>query len=219
MGHGGIVACGFLGVEWDYAWQEQASAEDCSAGIRYPCCMLPESGAVKCDDRFRESRSAQVLRFLKFCYTPSMDITFAALTAEDVQELEQWHQDAELAHRYGGAEWPRKLWEIIQKNAQRKCWVASLNCEQVGYVDFEMHPEEQLAWIGLAVKAEKRGQGLGKSILQEFLTTSIVQNFREIRAGIEHDNTASVRCFSSVGFIPLNTEPDEEGILDYSLKF
>lgn len=151
------------------------------------------------------------------CYTFSVDsIVFTPLVAEHLQELEQWHQDSELARRYAGTKWPLQLWDILQKDPMRRCWVVSAGDEAIGYVDFEMHPEEHLAWIGLAVKAEKRGQGWGKRILQAFLKTPFAQKFTEIRAGIEPDNTASIHCFSSAGFVPLSTKPDEEGVIDYS---
>lgn len=143
-------------------------------------------------------------------------IVFTALASKDLQELEHWHQDPELARRYAGTKWPQHLWEIVQKDPMRCCWVASLGGEAIGYVDFEMHPKEHLAWIGLAVKAEKRGQGWGKHMLQEFLKMPFVRGFTEIRAGIEPDNIASIRCFSSVGFVAMSPEPDEEGIIDYS---
>lgn len=80
-----------------------------------------------------------------------------------------------------------------------------------------MHPSS-LAWIGIAVKPLMRRQGLGKLILKKFLDSEYVEGFNEIRAGIEFDNIASVKCFESVGFVPLNAEPDDEGIIDYSLN-
>lgn len=142
-------------------------------------------------------------------------VCFKPLAEEDIEDLLQWHADDELSRRYAGTEWPMKLWKILQQDKQRRCWVAWNDNERVGYVDWEMHPDEHLAWIGLAVKPERRREGWGTAILRAFLVTDDARAYSDIRAGIEPDNEASVRCFSSVGFMPINGQPDEEGIIDY----
>lgn len=146
-------------------------------------------------------------------------LSFRPLVEKDLDELMEWHVDSELSHRYGGSDWPKKLWQIMQNDQSRTCWIASMEDVPVGYVDFEVHADENLAWIGIAVKAELRKQGLGKRILSEFLQLPIVQSFKEIRAGIEQDNIVSIRCFSAVGFRPLGIEPDDEGVIDYSYRY
>lgn len=146
-------------------------------------------------------------------------LSFGLLERNDVTELMLWYRDTELANRYGGHDWPQKLWPILLQEKNRQCWMVRMNNEQVGFVDFEMNPMENLAWIGLVIKPELRNKGLGKRILQEFLAQSSVRSFSEIRAGIEPDNIASVRCFTALGFKPLHEKPDEEGIIDYSLVF
>lgn len=143
------------------------------------------------------------------------NLHFKPLTNDDLDELLQWHIDEELSRRFAGTEWPKKLWEILQRDNQRRCWIAWSNGERMGYVDWEMHPNEHLAWIGLAVKPERRGKGWGAEILRAFLLTDDAQAYSDIRAGIEPDNEASVRCFSSAGFTPMSDKPDEEGIVDY----
>lgn len=143
-------------------------------------------------------------------------LRFAPLTEGDMVELLQWHQDGELARRYGGSDWPRQLQEVLRTDPARSCWVVWKDGKRVGYLDFERHPAENLAWIGLAVAPDLRGKGLGRDILQMFLRESEAMAFREIRAGIEPDNAASVAVFSSSGFVPMRSTPDEEGIIDYS---
>lgn len=141
-------------------------------------------------------------------------LTFAQLTEADVPELEEWHKDPEVAHRYGGST-VRKIWDITLKDPNRTLWLAKDGDLIVGYVDFEAHPADNLAWIGLIVRPALRRQGWGTRILREFLESDTVKPHKEIWAGIEHDNAASRRCFERVGFTPKTTEPDNEGILDY----
>lgn len=107
----------------------------------------------------------------------------------------------------------------MQSNPNRILILAKLNDRIIGYVDFEVHPNENLAWMGLAVKPELRGQGLGTRILKEFLLSPIAKQYPEIWAGIEPDNQASLRCFQDVGFTSKMTQPDEEGILDYVYRY
>jgi len=154
---------------------------------------------------------------MKGCYTACMDsIVFAPLIEKDIALLHSWHQDSELSNRIGGKDWPKKLWEILSTDLNRKCWTASMGGEIIGYVDFEIHPDENIAWIGLAVKPELRKQGFGKRILEEFLKLPFVRKYKEIKAGIEPDNVASMKCFVSVGFEA--EKLDGEGIMDYSYK-
>lgn len=145
-------------------------------------------------------------------------IHFRELAEDDVPVIRSWHEDPELAGRYGGKAWPEKLWEIMRKDENRKCWLAVHDGLIVGYVDFEIHADEKCAWIGLAVNPEIRGKGFGKAILKQFLEQPFAREYGEIKAGIEPDNAASVKCFEAAGFKPLADKPDDEGIIDYSFK-
>lgn len=145
-------------------------------------------------------------------------IHFRELAKDDVPVIHAWHEDPELAGRYGGRAWPEKLWDIMQKDSNRKCWLAIHEGLIIGYVDFEIHDDDKSAWIGLAVSPELRGKGFGKKILQQFLSQPFVKEYAEIKAGIEPDNIASVKCFAGVGFKPVSEELDEEGVMDFSYK-
>jgi|GEM_PF-2573264 len=146
-------------------------------------------------------------------------IHFEPLSAHAIEELCIWHKDPELAGRIGGNDWPNKLWTILQKDSLRSCWLAYIDHNLVGYVDFEEHPDENIAWIGLAVKPDRRNQGFGKHILQNFLQLPIVKAWPKIRAGIEVDNIASKKCFMSLGFKPMQEKADDEGIIDFSFNY
>lgn len=101
----------------------------------------------------------------------------------------------------------------------------------VGYVDFELLPEEYIGWIGLVVNPTLRNKKFGRNILTSFLKSfrtlpyNVIlkcspdtQHIKEIRAGIEADNIPSIKCFRAAGFVQMNAEPDHEGILDFSYK-
>ncbi len=145
-------------------------------------------------------------------------IHFRELAKDDVPVIHGWHENPELAGRYGGRAWPEKLWEIMQKDEKRKCWLAIHDGLIVGYVDFEIHADEKNAWIGMAVNPELRGKGFGKAILKQFLDQPFAKEYAEVKAGIEPDNVASVKCFEAVGFKPISHKLDEEGVMDYVYK-
>ncbi len=143
------------------------------------------------------------------------DISFRPIESSDIPELTNWHSDDELAGRYGGVEWPQKLWDIMSKDSNRRCWIALKDQLLIGYVDIELHPQEHIFWIGIAVKPQLRKQGLGTLVLQTFFRNLPMQDYKEAWAGIEKDNAASRACFEKVGFTAKNPNGDQEGIIDY----
>lgn len=145
-----------------------------------------------------------------------MEITFIPLTPEYTQELSEWHKDKELSRRYGGPEWPQRIFELMEKDKNRTCWLAMEAGNLVGYVDFEVDPKEQIASVGLVVNPTLRGIGYGKSILLAMLQAQFVEGLQEIRGGIEEDNVASIKCFQGAGFEQLNDKPDHEGCYTFT---
>ncbi|HVW66954.1 MAG TPA: GNAT family N-acetyltransferase [Candidatus Peribacteraceae bacterium] len=148
-------------------------------------------------------------------------IAFRSLVANDVPELMKWHADPAISNRYGGAERPKMILQTIQTDLNRSCLIVQEDKNTIAYVEIEKHPDEHVLWIGLVVNPDYQNRGYGKRILKMLLSSDYVQGFQEVRAGIEHDNEPSVRCFRSVGFVPMQEEPDEEGILDfiYTLEY
>lgn len=61
-------------------------------------------------------------------------------------------------------------------------------------------------------------QGFGTATLRAAVQHPNVANVRLFAAGIDADNTASLRCASAAGFAPDVTEPDWEGIVYYLLR-
>lgn len=147
------------------------------------------------------------------------DLQLRPLSESDIPNVQEWHSDTRVSKWYGGVDWPPKLWEIMQKDSNRKCWVVFLGDQAIGYVDFEEHPAESLAWVGITVKPKLQGQGFGKRILQTFLNHPEAKKYPELWAGIEAEHVVSRRLFESAGFTTKQAEPDEEGIFDYVFRF
>lgn len=70
-------------------------------------------------------------------------------------------------------------------------------------------------YVGIIVNPDCHNQGLGKAILQVFLERNEVKSLSRIVAAIETDNTASLRCFASAGFVAQSPKPDADGFLHF----
>ncbi len=200
---------------------------------RVPVAARGSSAPIMEDHRLSRSRAVDVrpsairpAALVWLCARRSVDILrivndfqFVPLSESDIPQVQEWHSDARVSKWYGGAEWPPKLWEIMQKDSNRKCWLVFLDDKAIGYIDFEEHPATNLAWMGITVKPELQGQGFGKRILHVFLEHPAAKKYPELWAGIEAEHAVSRRLFESAGFTTKQAEPDEEGIMDYSYRF
>lgn len=136
-------------------------------------------------------------------------IDFRLLQEQDLPDLEEWHKEGVSLP---GTEWPRKLFAIINNDPCRKCFIASVQEENVGYVDCEFGNDENV-YIALMVDPKLRNKGYGKDILQSFMSHPEVLG-RIVCAGIEEDHVQSLRCFEAVGFVRRDNQPNHEGIIN-----
>lgn len=143
----------------------------------------------------------------------SANLIFRPLDQSDITELEEWHQDTELRKRYGESDWPNMLLKLIEKDPNRKCWIVREGDARVAYVDLEV--EDRVGHIGLVVNPSLRNRGFGKRVLTAALSLLELRNVKEVHAGIEQDNVASLQCFKAVGFKQINEKPDHEGCLNF----
>lgn len=143
-------------------------------------------------------------------------IEFVPLEESHLEEIRLWHQDPTLSSRYGGSDWPDKMLELARKDDNRHCLIAGDGDRIIGYVDFEIDPAKSLGWIGLVVAPSVRGTGYGTRLLTSFKSSKLAGSVSELRAGIEEDNLASIKCFEKAGFRQLGAGPDEEGCLIFA---
>ena len=63
-----------------------------------------------------------------------------------------------------------------------------------------------------------RRRGYGVGMILSLMRVSPLEEVSLFAAGIEPENTASVRCLLSAGFWPLDPVPDWEGIVYYARR-
>jgi RimJ/RimL family protein N-acetyltransferase len=149
------------------------------------------------------------------------EIQLVALTADTLALAEPWFQDEQTRRWLGGPGWPALVLRLAldppaeyrgRRVTGRFAWLAYAEGQPVGLVDVERYADGT-AGLALVVDPARRGQGLGGRIIQAALAHPELGGTELVRAGIEPDNQASVRCFTAVGFAAEATEPDEEGVV------
>lgn len=140
------------------------------------------------------------------------EIVFAPLDESGLSTLEAWFEDAELRKRLGGM-LPLPAWfERVRRQPGRMAWMTYDLGEPVGLVELESCPDGT-AWLTFLVNPARRDRGYGHRILGAVLFRPEVRCLKRIRAVVQGDNPASLRCFYSVGFGVDCSEPDEEGFI------
>ena len=130
----------------------------------------------------------------------------------DLPMLEQWFQDTELRERLGATLPLRRWFDFVQSEPGYFSWLALDGDTVVGEVAVEIEPDGTASEAPM-VNPALRGKGYGKEMLRAMLARSELAAVTEMRACIEPNNTASIRCHTSVGFVQQSSEPDEEGLL------
>ncbi|MBL4952260.1 GNAT family N-acetyltransferase [Neobacillus sp. YIM B02564] len=69
------------------------------------------------------------------------------------------------------------------------------------------------------IRPDYRRKGYGKKVLEQIINRYVNTGITQIVAGIYHTNEASIRLFSSVGFIPICNEPDQDGFINVMFHY
>jgi ribosomal protein S18 acetylase RimI-like enzyme len=69
----------------------------------------------------------------------------------------------------------------------------------------------------LAVHPQRRGQGLGKTLVFELIIHALAQQRRDISLYVHRHNSVAVACYKKLGFVS-NTTPEQENSRLYFFK-
>jgi len=145
-----------------------------------------------------------------------VDLNFRRFQEKDYGEYASWFVDPELNHRLGPLDeaW---LGAVLFQEAEGETWVALRGEERVAVVETAFDPQGCLPTVitGLAVKPGLRRQGIGTAVLKGLLRMHRRSGRLEHAAYISADNEAARRCFERVGFVPLGSQPNEYGYLEF----
>jgi RimJ/RimL family protein N-acetyltransferase len=141
-------------------------------------------------------------------------LVFQDINIEHIALINSWYHDDDSFH-------VEKLTEqyinYVASKPDFYCWIISNNNEFIGKVDFEI--EEDKAYISIIIRPDYRRKGYGKKVLEQIINRYVNTGITQIVAGIYHTNEASIRLFSSVGFIPICNEPDQDGFINVMFHY
>jgi RimJ/RimL family protein N-acetyltransferase len=164
---------------------------------------------------------------------------------DELPLVEPWFQDPETQRWLGGPGWPKMVLELSHaplgefRGAQETGSFGFLAWDKnvpVGYVDcgtfdrwttWEGGPggrgvvgviDEPSGAIAYVTDPAQRRMGYGTEMIQALMAMDVLEHVSLFAAGIEPENTASVRCLLSAGFRPLDPATDWEGIVYYAKR-
>ena len=144
-----------------------------------------------------------------------MNLEFRWFQKDDFSEYAGWFSDPELNRWLGpmDEEWLAAV--LKEAETDGETWAVFRSVELVAVLETAFHPEQRnlAAITGLAVKPQRKRQGLGKAALAQVLHLHRCRGIRRHLAYVKVDNFAARRCLERVGF-SLN-QPSKEGFLSY----
>jgi RimJ/RimL family protein N-acetyltransferase len=136
---------------------------------------------------------------------------FVPVIKDNVSVYAAWFEDAELHKRLSP---PDEVWLNHVTGSNSQAWLCYEEGQAVAQIQLDTY-EDEAGSIDLAVNPSLRCQGIGKKVLKEFVTSSLVAHLDCLEARMEIDNIASQKVFMKAGFTPRGNGVDEEGFLHF----
>jgi len=146
-----------------------------------------------------------------------MNLSFTRFQCEHFAEYASWFSDPELNKELGPVVDEEWLSAILSQTAEEgETWAIFLETEMVGVVNATFDPEKKLpaGITEIAIKPDRRRQGLAKAALMELLADHHQRGIVSHVAYIKMTNQASRKLFEGLGF-RVNSEPDRHGFIEY----
>ncbi len=155
--------------------------------------------------------------------TPKGVITIRPATVADAEPLydlrlealashpEAFAADPDLTEARGVKAWIERMRQDEADNEGITC-IASAGDELIGMTGlYRGHwPKTRHSgsiW-GVYVKAEWRGRGIAKGLLEECIAWAQAQGVTIVKLGVVTTNTAAIRCYAHCGFAVYGVEPE-----------
>jgi RimJ/RimL family protein N-acetyltransferase len=174
-----------------------------------------------------------------------MPLELRPFSRDQLPLVEAWFEDSGTQRWLGGPGWPRMAIDLANApfgefrgamETGRHRFLAWGDESPVGYVDcgttdrwatWEGGPggrgvvnviEEPSGGIAYVIDPELRRKGYGVAMLLELIRMPGLGHVTLFAAGVEPENTASVRCLLSAGFHALDPASDWEGFVYYARR-
>ncbi|MFC3769098.1 HAD-IA family hydrolase [Paenibacillus sp. GCM10012303] len=143
-------------------------------------------------------------------------LDFVPLDREGLALLEAWFQDPEVRSWLGGILPLDRWYRFVQQSSDYYAWNVYENGSAVGHIHIETYAD-RTASVGLLVHPAMRFRGYGARLLQYLLDRPELMGIETVKAYVETENRASLRCFQKAGFIEEGLDPD--GLVVFTYPF
>jgi ribosomal protein S18 acetylase RimI-like enzyme len=146
-----------------------------------------------------------------------MRLEFKRFQREHFAEYSAWFVDPELDRHLGPMDQAWLEAVLVQPESAGVTWAVFRGVELVAIVETVFDPEHRLsaAITAVATKPSRRREGIGSTVLQEILSRHKQQGVVEHVAYISIDNLAGQACAEKVGFVPVTSQADEQGFIEF----
>ena len=146
-----------------------------------------------------------------------MDFELNRFQQEHYAEYASWFADPELNRHLGPIDQGWLDAVLSQPESAGVTWAVFRHRELVAVVETVIDPKNQLpaAITAVAVKPSLRRQGIGTSVLRLILSLHKNKGILEHVAYISLDNMGGQRLVTRTGFVPVRSEPDERGYIEF----
>jgi ribosomal-protein-alanine N-acetyltransferase len=136
-----------------------------------------------------------------------MYFTVRQMQQDDAQQIARWHYPAPYEF-YDWDQDPEDLAELLDPQSWQESYYAVVNEENelVGFFVFNPDPSDQTVEIGLGLRPDLTGKGLGQAFVKAGL--SFGQGHLPVERwslNVATFNTRAIRLYEQVGFTSLNT--------------
>jgi RimJ/RimL family protein N-acetyltransferase len=190
-----------------------------------------------------DERVVSIAKMQLRCQHVVVTIDLRPFARDQLTLVEPWFKDPETQRWLGGPEWPKMALKLADgplgefrgmQETGRYRFLASDDDVPVGYIDIGTYDrwatweggtdgrgvvdiiDEPSGAMAYVVDPAQRRKGYGAKMTLALMQIPDLSHVQLFAAGIEPENTASVRCLLSAGFEPLDPTPDWEGIVYYA---
>ena len=134
-----------------------------------------------------------------------MQFTFHKMKQEDAQQIASWHYAAPYDF-YDADQDQEDLAELLDPRSWQESYYSVFNEENELVGLFVFKPDGQSVEVGLGLRPDLTGKGLGQAFLTAGLTFGQGHlSVREWSLSVATFNTRAIRVYERVGFTPLTT--------------
>ena len=147
----------------------------------------------------------------------TLHLVFKRFQREDFDEYVTWFVDPELNRHLGPMDQAWLEAVLTQPESAGETWAVFHGMELVAVVETVFDPEHELpaAISAIATKPGHRRRGIGLAVLRQILSLHKRRGLVEHVAYISIHNPSGRGCVEKAGFVPVTSQPDEHGLIEF----